>query len=188
MSEPNVISNLNGQEWAAWVQAVGSILAIIGAASIAIWQSNKQQKNSLELLSTEHRLARLEVAKALLSLSINSLRLLKNYAKQLPDRSAVHNIGHGVTHLDTNELKVVEGAIQAIPLYSLPHQLVSLTMMLGSTIRQFREHVELVIKVHQEMDAEQFNAFFTNMLEMQSSLKKTCDDIQTEVSKLQDKA
>ncbi len=188
MSEPNLISNLTSPEWAAWVQAIGSILAIIGATGVAIWQSNKQHKNSLELLSIEHRLARLEVAQALLSLSKSSLRLLKNYAKQLPDRSAIHNIGHGVTHLDTDELKVVEGAVQTIPLHSLPHQLVSLTMMLGSTIRQFREHVELVIKVHRQMDADQFNAFFTNMSEMQNSLKKTCDDIQTEVSKLQEMA
>lgn len=188
MCDPNVVSNLTSSEWAAWVQAIGSILAIIGATAIAIWQSNKQQKNSLELLSTEHRLARLEVAQALLSLSTNSLRLLKNYTERLPDRGAIHDIGHGATHLDTNELRVVEGAIQTIPLYSLPHQLVSLTMMLGSTIRQFREHIELVIKVHREMDAEQFNAFFTNMSEMRNSLQKTCEDIRTVVSKLQEMA
>lgn len=188
MSELNVISNLTGSEWPAWVQAIGSIVAIFGATGIAIWQSKKQHDNSLKLLSAEHRLARLEVAQALLSLSTSSLRLLKNYTKQLPDRSAVHNVADGIIHLDLNELKVVEGAVQTIPLYSLPHQLVSLTMMVGSTIRQFREHVELVIQVHRKMDAAQFDAFFTNMSEMQKSLKKTCDDIQAEVTKLQDMA
>ena len=188
MSEPVAISVLTSSEWAAWVQAIGSILAIIGATGIAIWQSSKQHKNSLELLSTEHRLARLEVAQALLSLSTSSLRLLNNYSKQLPDREAVHNIGRGITHLDMNELKVVEGAVQAIPLHSLPHQLVSLTMMVGSTIRQFREHVELVLEVHRKMDAEQFSDFFNNITKMQTSMKATCEDIQIEVTKLQDKA
>ena len=188
MSELNVVSSLAGSEWPAWVQAIGSVVAIIGAAAIAIWQSKKQHENSLNLLSTEHRLARLETAQALLSLSISSLRMLNNYAKQLPDRSVVHNIGDGTTHLDLNELKVVEGAVKAIPLHSLPHQLVSLTMMVGSTLRQFREHVELAIKVHRQMDAEQFEAFFTNISGMKNSLKHTCDDIQAEVTKLQENA
>lgn len=172
-------------EWPAWVQAIGSIAAIIGAAAIAIWQSNKQHVNSLELLSTEHRLSRLEVARALLSLSTSSLSMLNHYAKLLPDRDAVHHFGDEITHLDLNELKVVEGAVQTIPLHSLPHQLVSLTMMLGSTLRQFREHVELVIQVHRKMDANQFESFFANMADMRRSLKETCDDIQTEVNKLE---
>jgi Tfp pilus assembly protein FimT len=111
---------MTSSEWATWVQAIGSIIAIFGAAGIAIWQSRKQHKSSLELLSTEHRLARTEVARALLSLSTNSLRMLKNYAKQLPDRGAVHKVAEGVLPLDLNELKVVEGAVRAIPLHSLP--------------------------------------------------------------------
>jgi len=188
MSELDVVSSLTNSEWPAWVQAIGSIVAIIGAAAIAIWQSKKQHENSLNLLSTEHRLTRLEISRALLSLSTNSLRMLNNYSRQLPDRSAVHRIGDGEIHLDLNELKVVEGAVQAVPLHSLPHQLVSLTMMVGSTLRQFREHVELAVQVHRQMDADQFDAFFTNMSEMQNSLKKTCDDIQAEIKKLQDVA
>ena len=173
MNVLNDVTNLVNSEWPAWVQAIGSIVAIIGAAGIAIWQSNRQHKNSLDLLSTEHRLARLETAQALLSLSTSSLKMLNHYAKLLPDRYAVHHFGDGITHLDTNELRVVEGAVNAIPLYSLPHQLVSLTMMLGSTLRQFREHIELTIQVHRKMDADQFNSFFANMADMRRSLKET---------------
>ena len=84
MNELNDITNIASSEWPAWVQAIGSIVAIIGAAGIAIWQSKKQHQNSLELLSAEHRLARLETAQALLSLSTSSLKMLNHYAKLLP--------------------------------------------------------------------------------------------------------
>ena len=35
-------SNLTSTEWAAWLQAIGSILAILGATGIAVWQARKQ--------------------------------------------------------------------------------------------------------------------------------------------------
>lgn len=42
-------------DWAAWVQAVGSIAAIFGAAGVAIWQARKQHKNSLDLVRSERQ-------------------------------------------------------------------------------------------------------------------------------------
>lgn len=179
---------MTSSEWAAWIQAIGSIAAIFGAAGIAIWQSNRQHKSSLELISADHRLARTEVARALLSLSENSLRLLKGYARQLPDRTRVHQVAEGLLPLDLNELRVVEGAVQAIPLHSLPHPLVSLTMMVNSTIRQYREHIELVLKVHREMSAREFEDFFSNLTKMRESLQQTCGEIQAEIAKFENHA
>jgi hypothetical protein len=37
--------DLNKSEWASWVQAVGSISAILAAAAIASWQSHTAQQN-----------------------------------------------------------------------------------------------------------------------------------------------
>lgn len=42
-------------DWAAWVQAVGSMAAILGAAWVAIWQAHKQHKNSLDLVRSERQ-------------------------------------------------------------------------------------------------------------------------------------
>jgi phosphoribosylcarboxyaminoimidazole (NCAIR) mutase len=42
-------------DWAAWVQAVGSIAAIFGAAGVAIWQAHRQHKNSLDLVRSERQ-------------------------------------------------------------------------------------------------------------------------------------
>lgn len=42
-------------DWAAWVQAVGSIAAIFGAAGVAKWQARKQHKSSLDLVRAEQQ-------------------------------------------------------------------------------------------------------------------------------------
>ena len=84
MQELCFISGMTSSEWASWVQAIGSIAAIFGAAGVAIWQSNKQQKNSLALLRTEQRLTRTELARALLTLSTNCQRAIAHCAAQFP--------------------------------------------------------------------------------------------------------
>lgn len=185
MNQLCFLPNLTSTEWAAWVQAVGSIAAIFGAASIAIWQARHQHKDSFDLLHAEQRLARTELAQALLSLSTNCLRLLVYCAAQFPDRESVKNVAEGNVHFDLNELKVVEGAVLAIPLHSLPHKLVGLTMMVSSTVRQFREIVEFALQSHRSMDASAFEKLFKILAELQASLKLTCADIQSEVTRLQ---
>lgn len=183
MNQLCLLSEMTSSEWAAWVQAVGSIAAVFGAAGIAIWQSGRQHKNSLALLRTEQRLGRVELAKALLSLSQNCLRLLDHLAAQFPDREAVYNIGEGRVHVDFNELSVAEGAVHDIPLHSLPHRLVSLTMMVRSTVRQFRENVDFALQSHRAMDANEFEKLFRILEEMRASLKLTCNDIEAEVKR-----
>ena len=183
MQELCFISGMTSSEWASWVQAIGSIAAIFGAAGVAIWQSNKQQKNSLALLRTEQRLTRTELARALLTLSTNCQRAIAHCAAQFPDRDAVHNLATGVPHFDFNELQVVEGAVRTIPLHTLPHRLVHLTMIVSSTVRQFREKVEFALQSHHSMDSAAFKEFFDVLAEIQASLALTCIDIQGEVKR-----
>ena len=46
-------TNLTSAELAAWVQAIGSIVAIIAVVLIAVWQANKQHRNALALHRAE---------------------------------------------------------------------------------------------------------------------------------------
>ena len=188
MNELCLFTGMTSSEWAAWVQAVGSIAAIFGATGIAIWQSRKQHQNSLDLLRAEHRLTRTELARALLSLSTNCQRALAYCAAQFPDRESVHYIAEGRVHFDFNELQLIEGAVRAIPLHSLPHRLVNLTMILSSTVRQFRENVELALQSYRSMDAAAFQKFFDVLAELQASLKLTCGDIKAEVTRSENEA
>lgn len=188
MNQLCFLSYMTSSELAAWVQAVGSIAAIFGAAGIAIWQSGKQHRNALELQRTEQRFSRIELAKALLSLSQNCLRLVDHSATQLPDRQAIYNIVEGKVQFDFNELCVVERAVRDIPLHSLPHRLVSLTMMVSSSVRQFRENIEFALESHRTMDSNEFEKLFRVLGEMRVSLKLTCGDIESEVKRSENEA
>ncbi|WP_374515337.1 hypothetical protein [Niveibacterium sp.] len=188
MNELCFLSNLSSSEWASWVQAIGSIAAIAGAVGIAIWQAKQQHKASLDLLRAERRMARVEAAKAFLSLSTGALRLLQHSAEAFPDRESVHDTAEGRKFFDLGELKVIEGAVQAISLQSLPHELVRLAMIVSSTVRQFRENVELSIQRHRQMDAENFKQFFDALAGLSQSLKLTCDDIKNEVHRAESEA
>lgn len=183
MNQLCFLTNLSSSEWAAWIQAVGSIAAIVGATYIAIWQSRRQHEISLAVMRAEHRLARTELARTLLALSVNCSRATEYVVKQFPDRESVHRIAEQEAHFDFNELRIIESAVIGIPLHSLPHTLVSLTMILSSTVRQLREKVESTLQFHRQMDSAAFEDFFTVLNQMQQSLALTCKDIDAEVER-----
>jgi hypothetical protein len=83
------LSNLTSAEWAAWVQALGSVAAIIAAAWIAIQQARLQHRNALNLHMTEQRSERVDIAKTLSVLAINSSKAMRHIAGQLNDRESV---------------------------------------------------------------------------------------------------
>ncbi|MEK8034989.1 hypothetical protein AACH06_29590 [Ideonella sp. DXS29W] len=185
MSELCLLTNLSSSEWAAWVQAVGSIAAIIGAAGIAVWQSRKQHQNSIELLRAENRFTRTELARSFLSLSSNCRIAMGHAAGKLKNREAVHAIAEGQVHFDFEELKVIEGAVRAIPLHTLPSSLVGLTMIVSSTVRQFREKVQSALDAYRSMDGAAFEDFFRTLAEMQESLEASCADIRTKLIEIE---
>lgn len=181
MSQIGSATGLNSSELAAWVQALGSIAAIIGSVGIAVWQSRQQHRASMSILQAERSFSRIEVAKALKELSIGAHRLLVHSMNAFPDRQAVSDVACGRTFYDIGELRVIEGAIQAIPVHALPHDLVRLTMIVGSCVRQFRENVEFAMQRHLEMDGKTFNVFFESLTSLSRSLDLTCKDIEAAI-------
>ena len=113
---------------------------------------------------------------------------MEHSAQELPDRESVHNIANGDIHFDLNELKVVEGALLQVPLHSLPHKLVPLTMMVNSTVRQFRENIEFALLRNRALDGAAFTKFFEVLAKSQASLASTCQDIAAEVKRAETEA
>ncbi len=177
-------TNLTSAELAAWVQAIGSIVAIIAVVLIAVWQANKQHRNALAQHRADQRYARIELAKTLYMLAKNCAKAMAYLTRQLSSRQAVYEITKGQVPFDFRELSKIEASIGEIPLYSLPDSLVTPTMLLSGTVRQFREKVERAIQVYRNMDAADFEDFFRVLREMNESLEQTCGDIATEVDRV----
>lgn len=180
-----LLSNLTSAEWAAWVQALGSVAAILAAAWIAIHQAKLQHQSALELHRTEQRTARVEIAKTLSVLAINSSKAMGHVSDQLNDRESVHLTAEGLIHCDLGELRRIDTYLIGIPLHSLPYSLVTLSMILGSTVHQFKDKVEMTLRLHRKMDAKQFEDFFRTISEMNASIEATCHDIAAEIKSLE---
>jgi len=188
MNELCFLSNLSSAEWAAWVQAIGSVAAIVAAALIAKHQSNLQHKNAINLHKTERCTEQTEITKTLSVLSINSSKAMAYIANQLNNRESIHKAAEGQIPCDVGELVRIDTYLSNIPLHIVPHSMVSLTMILGATVRQFKDKVEMAFELHRKMDAEMFEDFFDTLEKMNISIKATCNDINEEVKRLETSA
>jgi hypothetical protein len=180
-----IATNLTSSEIASWIQAVGTILAVLAAAGIAVWQSRKQHESSVALHKSEQRHTRVEMAKTLLVLSQNCTKAANHFASQMRDRDAVHKIASKETYFDFGELNALQKATSSIPLHELPHTLVTPSMVLAATVRQFQQTVDMAVKLHRSMDSEQFSELFKTLGEMNESLELTCGDINEAVKLVQ---
>ncbi|WP_296641715.1 hypothetical protein [Thiobacillus sp. 65-1402] len=179
-----LLLKLTSAEWAAWVQAIGSVVAIFAAAYIARHQSRLQHRSALDLHMTELRTARVDMAKTLSVLAANASKVMQHIAGQLNDRESVYRAAEGFIHCDLGELRRIDTYLNGIPIHSVPYSLVTITMTLGSTVRQFKEKVETTLRLHRQMNESMFDDFFRSTDEMNASIEATCCDIEAAVKSL----
>ena len=94
----------------AWVQAVGSILAIFGAAGIAAWQASSSRRQ----LEVDRR--RAETAKALaIDFILRRGKLVVNNANR-----AVLSRAPATLKLAREQIEMVQAALRALPAFEIP--------------------------------------------------------------------
>lgn len=174
-------TDMTSSEWAAWVQAIGTIFAVFGAGWLAWWQAMRQHQSALDIHRAEQRQARLNIARTLLVLAQNCTKATKHFASQMHDRESVFLIATRETYFDFGELKAIQSATTDIPLHSLPDSMVTHAMVLGATVRQFRQTIDMAVELHRKMDAAQFGELLKTLGEMTHSLELTCKDIDVAV-------
>lgn len=180
-----VSTDLTSAELAAWVQAIGSIGAILAAAGIAIFQARAQHRSALAIHRAEQQHGRVELTKSVATLANNSAKALKHVSEKLRNREAVHAAGDGELYVDLEEIRRIDNALANIPLHTVPSSLVTPTMILSSTIRQFLCKVEMALQLHRKLGAPEFEDFFRTLDQMNESLAATCADIETAARKAQ---
>ena len=185
MNELCFSTNMTSAEWAAWVQAIFSVIAIVAAAGTAIWQARAQHRSSMNLHIAEQRHSKVEMAKTLQVLTKNCASAVDHLRRQLSERERVHLIAGGEIYFDEEAARALENAVSGIPLWSLPNTLVGHAMSLHATMRQFREKVEGMLRGHREMDGDAFTRVFRIFSEMSESLSVTAKDIEVEVGRIQ---
>ena len=179
------LSNLTSSEWAAWIQAVGSVIAILAATLIAIGQSKSQHKNAILLHRTEQLSNQRNLAKTLFILAKNSAVVMQYTASKLNTKEAIYLAAQGRIPSNIGELKRIDTYLGAIPLHTMPFSLVTPTMNLGSIVRQCHEKLDMGLKLYRQMDDAMYEDLFKVLAEMNQSIEITCEMIELEVDSLE---
>lgn len=176
--------DLTRGECASWVQAWGSILAIFFAVLVAVYQAKKQQQNTMDALAEERRQDYLRTAETFHELARNCLKLQRFIAGKLVSRDAVYAAAADGLPFDMPNLRALERSLDRIQLPAIPGSLVPLSMMLTTTVRQFRIKVDMALKHHRTMDAAAFEDLFTTLGKMNNSLETTVGAFEAKLRKL----
>lgn len=175
---PALAEWLAGANAPAWVQAIGSIVAIVATVAVTSRAVSRQIAHEADLQRAAQVADRQRLASALAIITTNAFSLLQSIHGKLNTRDAVHQVASGEgLPFDLPELDAIEAAISRIPLHELPHELVSPAMRAGWTIRQFRAKVQMALATHRDMDAAAFEDFLTTLPAMCLSLRQDVADI-----------
>lgn len=112
--------DLNKSEWASWVQAVGSIMAIGAAGAIAIYQTNVVRRLEQDKRNAEE-VVKLNVVKALLA---RSHGLAKDVVNAVNDPK-INNIELVTPVL----MRDTSATLMALPLFEIPSGITALDVM-----------------------------------------------------------
>ena len=109
MNELCFFSNISSSEWAAWVQAIGSVAAILSA----IWIMHLQHKHG-EILAKREALRRLESVRAVvLHTALGVKTAIDAIAAETEAKMTL------TLKVHRDKMSYVNGPIQAIPLHEL---------------------------------------------------------------------
>jgi hypothetical protein len=176
MQELCLMSNMSSSEIAAWVQAVGSILAL-GAA---IWIVDRQHQSAIVLQRLTKQSVVVERAEVVSELMNAISKDVKDTMKLIPDRDALVDIGSGRVYFDHTTLSRIDFALAAIPLHELESPLLVRDIInQTANVRQFRENVEKAIRTYKNMNSRDHEDFFKVMVDADVA----CTEIASEVAR-----
>lgn len=155
------IEDLKAGDWAAWAQAVASVLAIVFAARIATNQAKAQYENSLRLQKQSEKDKEIALTGAVNEVVKNTAARVKYVKDKIGDDSKLYNVFNKIDYYDHECLQDIIQSIKDIPLHELPSpELVSTLMVLTSTLRQLNIQIEKALVEYRFMDSDQLTRFF----------------------------
>lgn len=119
------------EDWAAWMQAFGSVAAIAGAGWIARGQVREAQRVENERRAAERKAAadaRREQLQAIAVFVEQLFRTLDKTASQLQDQISPHDMAAYATNRIA-PLKIAISALRDIPVYQLPNAYIGLQVL-----------------------------------------------------------
>lgn len=173
-------SSLTSIELAAWVQAIGAILAIIGALGVAIWQSNKQYKNSQRLITFEKSIEKLEYIKTILEI-LRAIHLSTEHSISVVNTlDSLREAYRDDDYPFLDDLKHDFNELTKIPLYSLPYKFIGYVSNVNFLNRYILESFSKAMKNSLTLNEAEFQTFLNEVSSLNTQQLLTIKDFQAE--------
>ena len=176
-------TDLSSNDMAAWVQAIGSILAIAGAVGIAIWQMRRSQANALKLERIGQRESEIDLAKTIRELCKRSAALVTYTIGAIGDREKIHEFTTGRKNYYDGDLEYLKTALGSMPLHMLPSRFVKFPLFVRSQLGQLQLNTEAVLKNRGTLDAADLDAFSKSLDATLGNLEAAYGEIDLEIQR-----
>jgi hypothetical protein len=157
---------------AAWVQALGSIVAIVAAFAIG----NHQTKVQIRLARIAAANDDIQAAETIFYLAGAALNTVQFVRGGLDDRDKVFDAAKGRASVLLREVEAFETVLSDIPAYRVDPKVLRCALMVAGNVRQFRLKVVMALEHHRTMDAAAFDDFFATMQAVVWSLSENAAD------------
>jgi hypothetical protein len=137
------LASLTASDWAAWVQAIGTVFAIVGAWWFSNRQARTQHESSLEMFRTAQAQSRADATRNLLA----QCEAFINLATPCIEVVRTGTWMARSIDLDRKSMGQIVENLSRIPLYTLPHTLVEPTVSISSLASRLGEKIEEGLRV-----------------------------------------
>jgi heme exporter protein D len=168
------VSDLSVSECAAWVQAWGSVVAVLVAVAVAAYQSNSQHKSALKLFARQQAQQRRDQIEALTNIAYEACKLVETIRGALGTLTAALQIARKEVYFDLGAIHYLDESVQRISLIGLAPDMVRPVRRLTDVVRQFRWNIDLVFTDYKNMNADEFSSFASVFSEISKSLQALC--------------
>jgi hypothetical protein len=179
------LSNLSSGELASWTQAIIASVAIVATGGLALWQAKAQYRGARQIQLNDEVSGRRRTAAALRVLADAAANAMGLVTISLSTRDQVGDAAERRTFVDLGELATLSRAFSSIPLHELPSaDLLRLTLIAGSILRQYKELVEHALVQYREMAGNDYTTFFNSMHGLTGAMEGTAADFETALAGL----
>lgn len=148
-----------------WIQAVGSILAILAAGQIATLQSKRQFEDAARLQHTDRAHSAFRITRSVIEITENASDLLDKVVEEFGGSGAyVIGIGSGSLTFDKQILNDMRDDLNLIVVYELPSaRLISQVIPARAIMREIAREIEVAIANYNTLDALDYKEFFDRL-------------------------
>ncbi|MET3371377.1 hypothetical protein ABIC89_000410 [Variovorax boronicumulans] len=163
-------------DWAAWVQAVGSVVAIVATGRFVRWQHELESERQ----EREHRRASLQKLRVIKELVYANSLFVRFVALQFANRQASFDAIEGRTGFDPVEIDRVGSHTSGIPLHDLEDsEVVRCVLISTQYAMQVKDLARRAVQDYRSLNAKSFENIALRMEEAASQcelLHKTLEE------------